>query len=80
PGNKLRSDAASVVFQTPLMVGCVRACWEIIKESPRVGQQEKARCELKTGRLLEQMHAAFENNVMEEGPRLRAEIGDYSVR
>jgi hypothetical protein len=80
PGNKARSDAASVLYQTPLMVGCVRACWEIIAASPRVEPDLRAVCEQKTAALLDRIRSAFADGDMRDGAELRAEIGDYSVR
>lgn len=80
PGAKARSDAETVLYQIPLMVGCVRACWEIIAISPRVDTDQKAACGQHTKALLDRAHAAFANGDMRDGPALRAELGDYAVR
>ena len=80
PGAKARSDAGSVLYQTPLLVGCVRACWEIIVTSPRVDTDQKAACGQYTKALLDRAHTAFANGDMRDGPALRAELGDYAVR
>jgi len=74
------NDRKSVLYQTPLMVGCVRACCALIDASPRVGSAARARCELKTEILLRSVHTAFEDCLASEGQRLRAELGDYAVR
>src|SRR5579871_846861 len=80
PNSKARGDAGSVLYQTPLMIGCVRACLEIIAASPRVDAAQKAVCEQTTMALLDPIHAAFASGDMSEGAELRAKIGDYSVR
>ncbi len=80
PGSKARSDAETVLYQIPLLVGCVRASWEIIAASPRVDNDQKAACGQHTKSLLDRAHTAFANGDMGEGPALRAELGDYAVR
>src|SRR5579871_360669 len=80
PGSKAHGDAGWVLYQTPLMVGCVRACHKIIAASPRVDAAQKADCERTTEKLLDRIYSAFAGGDMSEGARLRAEIGDYSVR
>lgn len=80
PGTMARNDAMGVLYQTPLMVGCIRACWELIRRSTRVGVVERARCETATETLLERVYAAFEGGTPAEGQQLRAELGDFAVR
>lgn len=79
-GTFARNDPLGVLYQTPLMVGCVRACHEIINFSPRVSNASRARCELKTEILLRSIHNGFEYCLASEGKRLRAELGDFAVR
>jgi hypothetical protein len=80
PGTYRRNDLQGVLYQTPLMVGCVRASRALIRVSPRIGPVERARCEADTERLLQRVYTAFEGCAPEEGQRLRAELGDFSVR
>jgi hypothetical protein len=80
PGTMQRNDVQGVLYQTPLMVGCVRASRALIRVSPRVGSAERARCEAETERLLQRVYTAFEGCTPEEGQQLRAELGDLSVR
>ena len=79
-GAQQQSDAAGVLFQTPLLVGCAEACRDLIRDSPRVASAQKARCEAATGALLGRVRDAFDRGTMEQGPRLRAELGDFAVR
>ena len=79
-GTLALNDARGVLYQTPLMVGCVRACHALIKGSSRVGAGEQARCEEAVEFLLQRVYAAFADCTDEEGQRLRAELGDFAVR
>jgi hypothetical protein len=80
PGTFVRNDVQGVLYQTPLMVGCVRASLALIRVSPRVGPVERARCEAVTERLLQRVYIAFKGCAPEAGQQLRAELGDLSVR
>jgi hypothetical protein len=80
PGSQARGDAESVLYQTPLLVGCVQACGNLIRESPLVGAEEKARSEAAQSDLLQRVFTAFSENNLADGPLLRAEIGDFAVR
>jgi hypothetical protein len=80
PGTLAHNDAESVLYQTPLMVGCVRACLKHIRRSPRVGAFEQAQCETATEALLQRVYAALEEGTPETGRQLRAELGDFCVR
>lgn len=80
PGALERNDSQSVLYQTPLMVGCVRACRKLIRRLSRVGAFEQAQCETATEELLQRVYAAFEGCTPETGRQLRAELGDFCVR
>ena len=79
-GTLALNDARGVLYQTPLMVGCVRACHALIRGSSRVGAGEQAQCEQAVETLLQRAYAAFADGTAEEGQRLRAELGDFTVR
>lgn len=80
-GTLASNDSQSVLYQTPLMVGCVRACSKLIRDSTIVGQAERLRCEEITTNLLERVYAAFDVGCTPEaGRQLRAELGDFAVR
>lgn len=80
PESKARSEVEAVLYQTPLLVGCMRGCWEIIAASPRIDLELKAACGQKTAMLQERVHKAFAQGEMSEGAGLRAELGDYVAR
>lgn len=80
PGSLARTDALTVLFQTPLMVGCVRACLGLIRDSARVGAAEKHACDRAASNLLCRVVRAFDGAAPEEGVRLRAELYDFGVR
>ena len=79
-GAMQRSDAGGVLFQTPLLVGCVEACRDLVRASPRVPDDQKAHCEAATDALLGRVRDAFDRDAAEEGQRLRAQLGDFTVR
>jgi hypothetical protein len=80
PGSLAHNDANGVLYQTPLLVGCVRACLKTILNAPTVESYLKARCEERTSQLLERVRKAFTESTPEEGRQLRAELGDFAVR
>ena len=79
-GTFQQNDTNGVLYQTPLMVGCVRACRDLIRLSPRVGVSERDRSESATERILHRVYTAFAGCTAEEGQQLRAELGDFAVR
>lgn len=79
-GAQRDSDAGGVLFQTPLLVGCVEACRDLVRASPRVTNEEKKRCDAATNALVGRVRDAFDTGKMEDGPRLRAQLGDFAVR
>ncbi len=79
-GTFAQNDIRGVLYQTPLMFGCVRARMKLIESSTRVVPAEKAVCGTSMAHLLESVYAAFEGSTPEEGARLRAQLGDFSVR
>lgn len=79
-GAMRESDAGGVLFQTPLLVGCVEACRDLIRISPRVTNDEKDRCAAATNALVGRVRDAFDREKMDDGPRLRAQLGDFAVR
>ena len=80
PGAFARNDRQGVLYQTPLMIGCIRACRQLIRASSLVGAAEQARCETATDQRLERTYSAFEGCTPEKGQQLRAELGDFAVR
>ncbi|HEV2474760.1 MAG TPA: hypothetical protein VGS41_18935, partial [Chthonomonadales bacterium] len=81
PGSQARADAESVLYQTPLMVGCAQACLQVIEASSRVGSLRKQRCQVAVNALLDSTLAAFEAGCdAETGSRLRARLGDVTSR
>ncbi len=80
-GSMREGDAASVVSQTPLLVGNIRSCMQLISLSEQLSQSAKLAAETRTNFLLDCVREAFLHGVEpEEGRRIRAEIGDYAVR
>jgi hypothetical protein len=79
-GTQARSDAVGVLYQTPLMVGCVQACQQLIFASPRIRPAEAESSRQATETLLNRVLQAFDTGTPEEGQRLRAELGDYTAR
>lgn len=79
-GTQAHKDALSIIYQTPLMVGCVRACLEVIEVSDLVPADLKSRCADRARALIARVLAAFESGTPPQGAKLRAEIGDFSVR
>ena len=81
PGTLACNDSQSVLYQTPLMVGCIRACIKLVQNSAIVGQAERLRCEEITTNLLERVYSAFDTGCTPAmGRLLRAELGDFAVR
>jgi hypothetical protein len=79
-GTQARGDAEGVLYQTPLMVGCVQACQQLILASPRVRPSEAEQSCQATEALLNRVLDAFDSGPPEQGQRLRAELGDYTAR
>ena len=80
-GSMREGDAASVISQTPLLVGNIRSCIQLISMSDGLSQSAKIAAQSRTDFLLDCVREAFLNGVEpEEGRRIRAEIGDYAVR
>lgn len=80
PGTMERNDMQSVLYQTPLMVGCVRACRKLLDTSSHLHAAQRNRCDAVTEDLLRRVYAAFDGCTPEEGQQIRAELGDFSVR
>ncbi len=80
-GSMREGDAASVISHTPLLVGNIRSCIQLISMSDGLSQSAKLAAQSRTNFLLDCVREAFLNGVEpEEGRRIRAEIGDYAVR
>jgi hypothetical protein len=80
PGSQMRGDAGGLLYHTPLLVGCIQALWNLIRESPRLNATIKARCDNAQQELLERIFTAFSEGRFDEGAELRAESGDFAVR
>lgn len=89
PGSILKIDPASalaegdrngVLYQTPLMVGCVRACLRLLESARGVEAGMRDRSIERAQALLAGVYAAFDGGTPEEGRRLRATLADFSVR
>ena len=80
PGTLALGDAQGVLYQTPLIVGCIRACGALIGRSSRISSVEQARCQQAIETLLNRVYTAFEGCTAGEGQRLRAEVSDFAVR
>lgn len=73
-GTQAQNDARGVLYQTPLMLGNLRASLRLMEQSQR-GDLAKAQ------ELVAQLTAALQaENAQEHGPVLRARAGDLSVR
>ena len=73
-GTQSQSDAAGVLYQTPLMLGNLHASLRLIEASGR-GDLAKAKA------LVARLEAALRaKNAARNGPALRAHAGDLSVR
>ncbi|MDX1933609.1 MAG: hypothetical protein SFU56_13500 [Capsulimonadales bacterium] len=79
-GTMAEGDAQSVLYQTPLMVGCARACLSLIAASGRLGDEEKSRYRKTVKARLESVREAFSGSDALQGRRLRARLGDLTVR
>jgi hypothetical protein len=76
-----RQDAESILFQTPLFLGNLRAALALILPNPRIEATRKQRCATEVNRLIETIYTALsEGTHQETGGRLRAQAGDLAVR
>lgn len=80
-GAQAEGDAKGVLFHTPLMVGCIEALWSLIAPISHLEPKTKLETEQITVRLLTKVRTAFEQGATaEEGAKIRAEVGDFTVR
>jgi hypothetical protein len=81
PGSLAAGDAKSVIYQTPLMIGNLRASLRHIEGAAPVDPALRQQCSKKVDRLIEEIFTALDDGTQEEkGPFLRARAGDFTVR
>ncbi len=80
-GTQAEQDAEGVLFQTPLMLGCLAASLQLIQAAPRIEAAVRRRCAAAVTALIEEVFDALATGAhSERGPLLRARAGDLSVR
>jgi hypothetical protein len=79
-GALARGDAMGVLFQTPLMIGNLRASLRLIEDSPQVEESMRRRCRAAVDSLIGEVFDALEVGTAERGRGLRARVGDMTAR
>ncbi|MFQ3588304.1 MAG: acyl-CoA dehydrogenase family protein [Fimbriimonadaceae bacterium] len=75
------SDSAGAVWQTPLMVGCMRAAVRLLREAPSRRVGPVSRVEARLDALVYRLERAIERGCdAVQATELRAEAGDLAVR
>lgn len=75
------SDSAGAVWQTPLMVGCMRAAVRLLRDAPAHRVGSISRIEARLEALVYRLEKAIERGTdVVQATELRAEAGDLAVR
>jgi hypothetical protein len=81
PGTLARNDAMGVLFQTPLMIGNLKASLRLIESSTVMDAPLRIRCFDTVSHLIDEVYDSLDTGTpVERGPDLRARIGDMTSR